>query len=296
MKRVLAKQLAKTKFFYRALLSSTILSGMFGSWALGGELPAVSAFNGKVELGVGTVDTNTLGNDELLYGGASLSIPLADRYGVQVDFSVTDIYGETAVGGGGHVFTRDPGSYLVGFIGGYSDLGSAKAGWGGGEADLYLNKFSIEAAAGAVYVDYDVGSDLTKGFGLIDVAFYPQENLRLSIGGSSVAEFESGHVAAEWMIDSMPLSIKGEVGVGEDDLVEASVGLSFYFGGNDAGKSLIRRHREDDPRNRALDIFGAGVTGGAGPAPTVPCIPYFGYTLPPANINGYCTGFDPGPG
>jgi hypothetical protein len=295
MKRVLAKQLARTKFFYRALLSSTILSGMFGSWALAAEQPAVSALNGKVELGVGTVDTDTLGNDELLYGGASLSIPLADRYGVQIDFSVTDIYGETAVGGGGHLFTRDPGSYLVGFIGGYSDLGSAEAGWGGVEAELYLDKFSIEAAAGAVDVDYDAGSDLTKGFGLIDVAYYAQENLRLSVGASSIAEFESGHVAAEWMIDSMPLSIKGDVGVGEDDLVHASVGLSFYFGGNDAGKSLIRRHREDDPRNRALEIFGAGAAGVAGAVPPATCIPYFGYTLPPANAYGYCTGWAPVP-
>lgn len=268
---------------------------MFGSAALAGDLPAVSALNGKVELGVGTVDLDTIGNDELLYGGASLSAPLGDRHGAQIDFSVTDVYGETAVGVGGHLFTREPSSYLVGFIGGYSDLGSAEAGWGGVEAELYLDKFSIEAAAGAVDIDYDVGSDLTKGFGLIDVAYYAQENLRLSIGASSIAEFESGHVAAEWMIDSLPLSIKGQAGVGEGDLVQASVGLAFYFGGNDAGKSLIRRHREDDPRNRALEIFGAGAAGVAGAVPPETCIPYFGYTLPPANVYGYCTGFVPLP-
>ncbi len=36
-------------------------------------------------------------------------------------------------------------------------------------------------------------------------------------------------------------------------------GLSLYFGGED--KSLIRRHREDDPRIRFFDIFNAGVLG-----------------------------------
>ena len=46
--------------------------------------------------------------------------------------------------------------------------------------------------------------------------------------------------------------------IGEDGYAAATAGVSFYFGGDDSTKSLIRRHREDDPRNRSLDIFGSG--------------------------------------
>jgi hypothetical protein len=39
-------------------------------------------------------------------------------------------------------------------------------------------------------------------------------------------------------------------------------GLSLYFGGED--KSLIRRHREDDPSLHFFNIFSAGLLGGGG--------------------------------
>ncbi|HWV46623.1 MAG TPA: hypothetical protein VN039_11490, partial [Nitrospira sp.] len=36
-----------------------------------------------------------------------------------------------------------------------------------------------------------------------------------------------------------------------------TVGLKGYFGGTDDGKSLIDRQRQDDPPNRAIDLFTA---------------------------------------
>jgi hypothetical protein len=269
------------------LLSSTILSGalvvgLFGGMAIAADvdyakLPAVSAFNGKVELGGGFADFDTLSSDELFYGGASISVPLGDMFGLQADLAVVDVFGETGVGGNVHLFTRDPASYLLGVIGGYGDAGTADAFWLGGEAEFYMDNFSIEAAAGYMNLDPSVGSNSDELFAFLDLGYYATENFRLTLGGSSVAGFESANIGAEYMMADMPLSFKVRGEVGEDDFVSATAGITFYFGGNEANKSLIRRHREDDPRNRAIDIFGKGAAAfGNGGAPAVCVVPALG--------------------
>jgi hypothetical protein len=271
------------------LLSSTILSGvlaigLFGGMALAadvdmGAMPAVSALNGKFEFGGGFVDASGLSSDEILYGAASLSVPIGETFGLQADIAAKDMFSDTAFGGNLHLFTRDPNSHLLGVIAGYGDAGDAEAGWIGGEAEFYLDQVSFEAAAGYINVNPDNGSNKDKFFGFADVAFYPVDNLRLALGGSSVAGFESGHLSAEYLLSSLPLSLKLKGEIGEDNFAAATAGVSFYFGGSDSSKSLIRRHREDDPRNRVLDIFGAGAaafgTGGDVLDETAPCNPEF---------------------
>ena len=108
------------------------------------------------------------------------------------------------------------------------------------------------------------------------MAFYPVENFRLALGASSVAGFESGHATAEYLLDAMPVSLKLKGEVGENKFTAVTAGVSFYFGGDSPTKTLMRRHREDDPRNKVLDIFGAGaaafgsgVAAGAAPPPPV---------------------------
>ena len=252
-----------SRHFVAVLLSGTVISGFWGYGAMAADvgpasLPAVSAFNGKIEVGSGFADVDFFGDDELFYGAASFSLPLGDMFGLQADFAIKDAFGETLVGGAGHLFMRDPNSHLLGVIGGYTDLGNANAAWGGGEAEFYLDNISLELAAGYMHVNPDFGSSNDELFAFADVAFYPVDNLRLALGASSVADFETAHVTAEYLLYAAPLSLKAELRAGEDDFVSGTVGVSFYFGGDDSSKSLIRRHREDDPRNRVLDIFAAG--------------------------------------
>ena len=78
--------------------------------------------------------------------------------------------------------------------------------------------------------------------------------MRLSVGASTVAGFKSGHINGEWQLSDagLPLSLTAEGRIGDSGFVTASLGLKLYFGAED--KTLIRRHREDDPRNRTLDI------------------------------------------
>ncbi len=243
------------------------------------RLPAVSAVNGKLELGAGWADFRGIDDDALFRGGASLSLPLGDLIGVQADVGFVNVFDETGVGGNLHIFTRDPGSYLLGAIAGYGDMGAADAFWVGPEAELYLNSVSLEMAAGYMNFDPDGGPSKDKAFVLGDIGFYATDNLRFTLGASSIAGFESGHVGAEWLMaeTGLPLSFKADARFGEDHFTAITAGVSLYFGGE--GKSLIRRHREDDPRNRVLDIFGSGA-GAHGPTTPAVCVP--------APENNYC--------
>lgn len=253
----------KPKLLTSTFLSGVLCVGLYGSMAVAADvdpttLPAVSAFNGKIEFGGGIADYDASSSDEVLYGAASLSMPLGDMFGFQADIAVKDMFGETAVGGTAHLFMRDPNSHLFGVIAGYGDAGTASSFWAGGEAEFYLDSVSLELAAGYMGVNPNTGSNSDELFAFADVAFYPVDNFRLALGGSSVAGFESGHASLEYLLDAMPVSLNLKAEVGEDSFAAVTAGVSFYFGGDDSSKSLKRRHREDDPRNRVLDIFGAG--------------------------------------
>ena len=248
------------------LLTGTIAAGMYGSVSMAADietvtsLPAVSGINGKIEAAGGWADINDLGDDELFRGGAALSFPVGDMFGIQADVTALDVYGETAVGGALHAFTRDPNSYLLGVYGGYVDVGSADAWYVGPEAELYIDNFTVEAIAGFMDVS---GSDFANSefYALGNLAFYATDNLRLAIGGSSVANFESAHAGLEWFMgdSGIPASLTLDGQLGEDGFSAVTAGVSFYFGGED--KSLIRRHREDDPRLHFFNIFNSGLIG-----------------------------------
>ena len=245
------------------LLTGTIAAGMYGSVSMAADvetvtsLPAVSGPNGKVEIGAGWADLDDLSSDEIFRGGAAISFPVGDMFGIQADVYAVDAFDETAIGGAIHAFTRDPNSYLFGVYGGYADAGSANVFYVGPEAELYLDNISIEGIAGFMDVSGSGSSSGSEFYALADVALYATDNLRLSVGASSVAGFETGRAGLEWFMGEtgLPVSLKLDGRVGEDGFTSVMAGVSLYFGGED--KSLIRRHREDDPPIYGLDIFGA---------------------------------------
>ena len=249
------------------LLSGTIAAGMYGSVSLAADvetntaLPAVSAPNGKVEIGGGWADIDSLSSDEIFRGGAAFSFPVGDMFGIQADLTALDAFGETAIGGAVHAFTRDPNSYLLGVYGGYVDAGPANIWYVGPEAELYLDNISIEAVGGYMDISNGVGSEF---YAVGTVALYATDNLRLQVGASTVAGFDSANAGLEWFMGDtgIPASLTVDGRIGEDGFSSVMAGLSLYFGGED--KSLIRRHREDDPRLRFFDIFNAGVLGADG--------------------------------
>jgi hypothetical protein len=235
-----------------------------------------------VEIGGGWSDIDDLGDDEVWRGGAAFSMPVGDMFGIQADLTALDAYGDTAVGGAGHFFTRDPNSYLLGVYGGYVDVGSTDAWYVGPEAELYLDNISIEAVGGFMDISGVSGTDF---YLMGKVALYATDNLRLSVGASTVADFESANAGLEWFMGDtgLPLSLTVEGQLGEDGYTSVLAGLSLYFGGED--KSLIRRHREDDPRLHFFNIFSAGLLGGGGGTLGDP-------GCEPVESNNYCGNYD----
>ncbi|MGE0007114.1 MAG: hypothetical protein AB7S92_16180 [Parvibaculaceae bacterium] len=260
----------------RAWLTGAALTGTLAVTAFGGsaiaadvieEAPncAVSSFNGKLEAGAGYADREEFDGDFAFEAGGSLSFPLGCMLGLQLDVGVSDKLDDTQYGGIAHLFIRDPESYLFGITGGVLDGEDVNLIPIGPEVELYLGNFSLEAWGGYLNIDPDHGGSDDSGFLIADAAFYLTDDFRVSVGGKIVDDYEGLRAGFEYQFTDSPMSLYGKAEYGDNDYFTLLGGLKFYFGGED--KSLIRRHREDDPRNRTLDLFlnGAGHDSGNNP-------------------------------
>jgi hypothetical protein len=238
------------------------------------ELPAVSGINGKWEF-----DPGFLSGGGLVRGAGSISIPLGDRFGLQADGmgTWTSNHG-LVVAGAVHAFTRDPSRYLAGVTAGFVVSSEATLAVIGGEGELYLDQFSLEGWAGLANLNYVNPAllDKTGLFAIGDAAYYATPDLRFAVGGSYVLGDLSVHASTEYMFHGlgMPLSVTGDARLHNNGSATFTIGLKGYFGGNDDGKSLIDRHRQDDPPDRAIDLFTAAgsqifdkAPGATGPSP-----------------------------
>jgi hypothetical protein len=84
------------------------------------------------------------------------------------------------------------------------------------------------------------------------VAFYPTDNLRLDLSAIYL-QGPGGSIASgvEWAPDGTSMSFFADASASSSSNWSAVAGLKMYFGGTE--KSLIRRHREDDPENLLPD-------------------------------------------
>lgn len=241
---------------------------------VGYVLPAVSGPNGKFELDLGALtDPSTV----LFRAGASFTIPVGETFGLQGDLAVGSFADEWVGGGALHAFTRDPSSYLLGVTGGIVMADGAVLGALGVEGELYLDRLSLEGWAGWAALEYDdiLLTDESGFFGIGDIAYYPTDDWRLSIGVASILGSESLKLATEYQFADLgfPLSGTGELRAYDTGAWSAKIGIKGYFGG-EPDKSLIDRHRQDDPPNRAIDLFAAAgllLTANPGAPPLEMC-------------------------
>ncbi len=109
----------------------------------------------------------------------------------------------------------------------------------------------------------------TRFFDQMDVAYYLTDNLEAYIGhrylGGKHALALGGEYGIQMGKTMTSLFVEGRAGEGSFHGVWG--GVRFYFGQKD--KTLIRRHREDDPTDWGAGIDGAGNTGTSTPAPAV---------------------------
>jgi hypothetical protein len=221
------------------------------------ELPAVSGINGKWEF-----DPGFLTGGGMVRGAGSVSIPLGDRFGIQADAMGTWTSTNGFIYSGAlHAFTRDPERYLAGLTGGVVVSQQATLAALGAEGELYLDDFSLEGWAGLAGLNYvdPAMADKTGLFAIGDIAYYATPDWRFTLGGSYVLGDLSAHAGTEYLFHDfgMPLSATADARYHASGNYTFTVGLKGYFGGNDDGKSLIARQRQDDPPNRAIDLFTA---------------------------------------
>jgi hypothetical protein len=205
------------------------------------SLAAVSAVNGKIGAFAGDV------SGEWAFGAlGSVALPAGPGVGLQFDGMIGSAGGAGFWGLGGHVFKRDPNRGLIGLYGSYVDwsyssvLGGATVSKLALEGEKYMGRLTLEGLFG-----WQSGSFVGITFGAT-AAYYVNDNLRFDAGyrylqgpGSSLA------VGMEWMPGPSGLSLfaNGGFGFGVDNSYLWG-GVKFYTGPQ---KSLIRRHREDDP-------------------------------------------------
>ena len=242
----------------------------YNPYATPASLPAVSAINGKIGTFAGDVSNNFAVG---AYG--SLAVPLSQQWGAQID-GMFGTAGGAFYGVGGHVFWRDPSQGLIGAyasyvgwgasgtipvgapIGGVADFTGANVGKIGIEGEAYLGRVSLEGLAA---YQYGTNSGLA---GKATVAYYPSDDLRLDLSLRYLQGVGGiGSASVEWAPTESGFTLFADAAVGGNSNWQVLGGAKWYFGGKE--KSLIRRHREDDPENSLpLDLY---ETTGSGHCP-----------------------------
>ncbi|PCJ95166.1 MAG: hypothetical protein COA52_03990 [Hyphomicrobiales bacterium] len=210
-------------------------------------LPAVSGLNGKIAIAGGSFEDEGFGTVT-----GSFSVPVGPRYGFQGDAILGVRDGDFVGGGAAHLFWRDPALGLLGVYGSYThreDIDGSVSRIGL-EGEYYRNNWTISSVLGAEFIDSGSGfSGPDDGFfAFSDISYYLNDNLQLSVGHRFTAERHALAVGVEYQLDqqvfSSGVSLFAEGRIGEDDYHAVWGGVRFYFGDD---KSLISRHREDDP-------------------------------------------------
>jgi hypothetical protein len=226
-------------------------------------LPAVDGINWKFD-GFG----GSLADHGLYAGRGAVTIPLGSGWGVQIDGAAGSFDDRFFGAVAGHLFTRDPSRGLIGLYASHTYLdnyGGVRVSQVAGEAEAYLGRWTLQGIAGVeagnsgtqvttvihdpFITTHTATFDIqTRFFDAINIAYYLTDNLKAFAGHRY---FGGRHAAAFGGEYGIPLgnrrmvSLFAEGRIGEDDYHGVWGGLRVYFGQKD--KSLIRRHREDDP-------------------------------------------------
>jgi len=225
-------------------------------------LPAVDGINAKID-GFGGGGNHTNG----FYGtSGSLSVPLAQQWGLQIDGGVGSDKGTGAYGGAGHLFWRDPSIGLLGAYGSYSHWNgietatfghiSANTGRFAAEGEYYCSRWTLSGLVGVetVSVNAAVVSGLpalsvpNRFFDSISASYYVTDNFKLSAGHLYTFDTHFLTWGSEYGValgGGRMASLFAEGWIGEHGNNGVLAGLRVYFGQHD--KSLIDRHRQDDP-------------------------------------------------
>ncbi len=209
---------------------------------------AVSTANGKVDLFGGRIDGNDSGNIS-----GSYSFPLSPYFGAQIDGLYGKLEHEKLFGGGGHLFWRNSEYALIGLTASYAVWDKTDLWRIGVEGEIYWNQITLAGLAGNQ--SGDLGDD---GYGNADLRYYLAEDNLMLLAGIGYFDDDSFLFSdLEYLTGLGGLSLFAMAAIGSDDYDYALGGIRYYFG---PGKSLMRRHREDDPFNYIFSSISATIT------------------------------------
>jgi hypothetical protein len=221
---------------------------------------AVSALNAKLEGLYGNIDGETA-----RAGAGSVSLPMGSDFGIQFDGLAGEINPDDAHGTGVHAFWRDSKLGLLGVTGSHAELGKTEANRFGAEGEYYLGQLTFTG-----YVGHQGGDIDGSAYAGLGGKYYLTDNVMFSALASTSNDLERYALGLETQTSIRGLSVFARLATGENRYDGAFFGLRFYFSGDN--KSLIRRHREDDPVNTlwgaVTDLFMS-----APPVSTEPVVP-----------------------
>jgi hypothetical protein len=259
-----------------------------------GCIRAVDGLNGKLDGFAGSF----AGKSYDMAQGA-LAAPLGCGFGAQVDLMGGNFDGRFLGTAAGHLFWRNPAQGLLGAYGDvtqWNQFGGVRAGHVGPEAEWYNGQWTLlgvtgvefgNSASGTVGPFIQTFNVPTRFFDEINLAYYPQDNLEVYAGQRYLGGRNAAALGGEWGIPMSngimaALFAEGRLGGGSTNGIWA--GMRFYFGQKD--KTLIRRHREDDPtnwNNGPASVYGSSNNlGPSTPAPITSCP--LGFAL----VGGHC--------
>ena len=234
-------------FTYSLFASSSWAAAQSPAYTPLADLPAVAEANGKLsaEGGIGGARGIPTRGQGVLSG--SFTLPLLQSFGFQMDGAAATLNNLFVGGTGVHLFWRDPKTALVGATGGVFSVGGATFGRFGGETDLYVNDFATLSAG----IGYQTGATSAKAiipkgaYGKLGATFYPEPNLAISLSASRNPGVWGGNAEIEYQPAGWKsVSLFANTSIAEHREFSAKAGARIYFG---SSKTLIRRHREDDP-------------------------------------------------
>ena len=234
-------------------------------------LPAVDGVNWKFD-GLGGSSSN-----RTMYGGrGSFTVPLSTQWGLQVDGAAGSFDRRFFGAVSGHLFWRNPAQGLVGLYVNHThwdQFGGIHVTQAGGESEVYLGRWTIQGVAGietgnrgtnvssVTFGPQCPGGDQcfitettstfdirTQFFDKINVAYYLTDDFKGFVGHRFLGGKNAAAAGAEYGMalgggKMAALFVEGRYG--EDKSRGVWGGLRFYLGQKD--KTLIKRHREDDP-------------------------------------------------
>jgi hypothetical protein len=241
---------------------------------------AVDGINGKLA-GFG----GSFANKGIYGGEGSLTLPLGCQFGAQIDTTAASFDNRFLGTIAGHLFWRDPAKGLLGAYGSYTywdQVGGVRAGHVGPEFEWYNGRWTLQGVVGAEFgntASGTVGSLIqtyevkTRFFDQVNLAYYLQDNFKVYVGHRYLAGKNALALGSEWglpMSNGVMAALFAEGRIGQGTFHGVWGGVRLYFGQKD--KSLIRRHREDDPIDWGVG-FGSASNGGNASSPPPPPSP-----------------------